>query len=347
MMPLSDAQKQLLLDYALGMTGPEEAVTAEALLTASPEASELYELFKSALSPLESIEPEPCPDALVESTIERLKAQAEAAGADRLNQLLGAEQARTIPLHVPFWHNLGQVAAVAAIVILSVGILVPALSTARQRQWLRRCQANLASIYGGAASYMADHDGQFPTVPIAAGSPWWKVGQQGPENQSNTRGPWLLVRQGYAQPTMFICPARHDCPTLNLKTFDATRYNDFPSRACIHFSFPVDCPQTPGIALGEKRVLVADRNPISEEFPQDHSASPSIRLYKQLLTSNSLNHRRQGQNVLISDGSVQFSRTRRLSLSNDDIYSLRAMTLGQTIHGDERPDSDADTFVAP
>jgi hypothetical protein len=346
MMPLSDAQKELLFDYSLGMTDPSDTAEAEGLLAASPEALELYELFRSALSPLESVDPEPCPDELVESTIQCLKEYA-AAGQARLDQLLAAEQARVIPLHVPSWRNFGEVAAVAAILILAVGVLLPALSSARQKQWLRRCQSNLAGIYGGTASYMADHEDRLPTVPIADGSPYWKIGAQGPENHSNTRGAWLLVKQGYAQPIMFICAARRGDPRVDPGALDVTQYNDFPSPAYIHFSIRIDCPRSSSTTLGRKRVFLADRNPIFEEFPRDCSSSPSIELHKRLLTANSRNHRQQGQNILLCDGSVEFIKTRRTSFSDDDIYSLQAMTPGQRICGCERPSSDADTFVAP
>jgi len=46
----------------------------------------------------------------------------------------------------------------------------------------------------GIGSYAADHDQTLPNVATAAGSPWWKVGDQGLENQSNTRHLWLLVQ---------------------------------------------------------------------------------------------------------------------------------------------------------
>jgi hypothetical protein len=348
MTPPSDAQKQLLFDYSLGLTCQCDTAEAEQLLSSSEEAEELVALLKSALSPLDSLEPEPCPDELAQRTILRLKEQAAiVSGRSRLEQLLSAERAGAAPLRIPFWRNWTEVAAVAAILVLFIGVLFPAFGFARQKQWQSHCQSHLASIYGGAASYMSDHDGRFPMVATVAGSPWWKVGMQGPENHSNTRRVWLLVGQEYTRPAMYICPARRGGGRVDLETLDVAKYDDFPDRSCIHFSIRVDCPQSSEPGQRRKRVFLADLNPLSEEFPQDLSSSPSIELCESLLTSNSRNHRQRGQNVLLCDGSVEFTKTRHASVSDDDIYTLQAMCCGQKVRGYERPSSDNDTFVAP
>jgi hypothetical protein len=106
MTPLSDAQKQLLFDYSFGLTSDRDTAEAEDLLSTSPEAAQLCDLLRSALSPLESVDPEPCPDELAERTIQRLKEQARLAGGQtHLEDLLSAEPAAAMPLRVPFWHN--------------------------------------------------------------------------------------------------------------------------------------------------------------------------------------------------------------------------------------------------
>ncbi len=100
MTPLSDAQKQLLFDYSFGLTCDRDTAEAEELLSISPEAAQLCDLFRSALSPLESVELEPCPDELAERTIQRLKDQAQLARVPgRLEELLPDrwQAARTAP----------------------------------------------------------------------------------------------------------------------------------------------------------------------------------------------------------------------------------------------------------
>jgi prepilin-type processing-associated H-X9-DG protein len=348
MTPLSDAQKQLLFGYSFGMTGERDTAEAEQLLSSSLEAAQLCDLFKAALSPLDSVEPEPCPDDLAERTIARLREQARiVSGQGRLEQLLNAEQARVAPLRVPFWRNWTEVAAMAAAIILFLSVLVPAFGLARQKQWQTHCQTHSAGIYSGLANYVTDHDGRLPTVAMAPGAPWWKVGTQGPESPSNTRRAWLLVKQGYVPLSSFVCPARPNPGRPDPDTVPVAQYNDFPARSFIHFSVRIDGPQAAQPTLGRKRVFLADLNPLSEEFPRDLSTPASIELRDSLLTANSRNHRQRGQNVLFCDGSVEFTRTRRTSLSDDDIYTLQAMSRGQRVSGTERPASDSDTFVAP
>lgn len=348
MTPLSDAQKQLLFDYSVGQTSERETVEAEDLLFKNEEAAQLFEVLRAALAPLDSVELEPCPDELAERTILRLKELARATGGrTQLEQLLYAEHARTIPLRIPFWRNWGDIAAVAAALVLFMSVLFPALGLARQRHWQSRCQSQFADIYGGLTNYISDHDGQFPTVATAQGTPWWMVGAQGPENLSNTRRAWLLVKHVYVPTSAFLCPARRDAGRPDTRTLPVANYDDFPARSYIHFSVRIDCPRSSSAGLIHKRVFLADLNPLSEEFPRDISASPSIELCDKLLKANSGNHRQRGQNILFCDGSVEFSKTRRVSFSDDDIYTVQTMSCGQKVRGDERPSSEADTFVAP
>jgi hypothetical protein len=330
------------------MTCEHESAEAEQLLSSSDEAAQLCELFRSALSPLEYVEVEPCPDELAERTIQRLKEQAQIArGQGQLDRLLAVEQASTLPLRVPFLRNWTEVFAMAAVLVLFMSVLLPAFGLVRQKQLQSRCQSNFGSIYGGLANYVADHDGRFPTAGIADDGSWWRVGTQGPESPSNARCLWLLVKNEYARMGDFLCPARPHRPASNTSALVVANYNDFPSRSDIDFSVRIDGPQTSRHALGRKKVYLADLNPLSEQFPRDTSASPSIELCDRLLKANSRNHRGYGQNVLFYDGSAEFTRTRRTSVSDDDIYTLQNMSCGCKINGNERPDDDNDTFVVP
>ncbi len=347
MTPLSDAQKQLLFDYSLGLTSGHDTAEAEDLLAASHEAARLYDQLSSALSPLESVEPEPCPDYLAERTIERLKEQAQlVTSGDRLEHLLAAER-RPIPARIPLWRNWAEIATVAAVLVLLAGVLFPALGAVRQRQLQYHCQSHLGDISSGVASYLSDHDGRFPALAMAPGAPWWKIGRPGPENQSNTRSVWLLVKQRYLRPDIFICPARPGRIAADLDPDVVARFDDFPSRAYVHFSVRIDGPQSTPPDRTRRIVLLTDRNPLAEEFPSDFSASPSIQLCEDLLRANSRNHKQKGQSILFTDGSVEFTKSRHTRSSDDDIFTLQNMSSASKLCGCERPTSASDTFVGP
>jgi len=339
---------QLVFDYSFELTSERQTAEAERLLASSREAAELHLSLKAALSSLGSLEPEPCPGELAESTIQRLIEQAQAEfGPGRLEELLAAERSSGVTIRIPFLRNWGEVVAVAAVIVLILSGLFPAVGMMRQKQWQARCGQRLGGIHEGVSNYVADHDGLLPAVPVTPGTPWWKVGYQGRENYSNTRRAWLLVKKRYVEPSLFVCPARRLARKVDFDSLEIEQYNDFPGRAYIHFSIRVCCPKTTQLGLAQKRVLMADLNPLSERFPEDHSSPLSIELCKELMSSNSRNHDSRGQNLLLYDGSVEYVRVRQSRLSDDDIYTLQAMSCGSRVEGCEVPSCDTDTFLAP
>jgi len=347
MTPINRTPEDLVFDYALGLTSEQETTEAERLVATDPKLAHIYQTLRDAVEPLDSFEVEACPDSLAEQTISGLKQEARSgAGQERLEQLIKAEQVGTARIKIPFWRNWGDIAAVAAVLVLFVGVVLPALGFTRQRYWQQRCQAQLGGIHEGMARYVSEHDGQLPRVATAPGSPWWKVGYQGAENHSNTRRAWLLVKQGYVEPSRFVCPGRRS-QEIDFAGLDVSRYNDFPQRNYIHFSVRVGCPDEKKADMVARRVLLADMNPLAEQLPTDYSAKLTLRMCQELLTSNSTNHNGRGQNVLLDDGSVEFTRRRYTSVSEDDIYTLSEMADGCEVRGCEVPSCETDAFLAP
>ncbi len=348
MTTLNDDQKQLLFDYSLGLTSEHEITEAEMLLASSPEAAEIHQTLRGTLAPLESVEVEPCPDDLTERLFSRLnEASPGGANRDRLEELLAAEQSRFRTVRIPLWRNWSEVITAAAAIILFVGILLPTIGFVRGQYWQTRCGSQLANIYGGLSNYVADHDGLLPAVAMTPGMPLWKVGYQGKENHSNSRRAWLLVRGGYVEPKMFLCRGRRETRRLNFEGFEIQDFNDFPGRMYISFSVCVTCPTSDSRGLMQKRVLMADRNPLFEDLPLDHSALLRLKLSEHQVSSNSRNHDYRGQNALLYDGSVEFTKVRYTSISDDDIYTLRDMYCGTEVTGCEVPSCDTDFFLVP
>ncbi len=348
MTSFTDRHRELLFDYSLGLTSESETVEAERLLAQSQEAVGLYDTLRSVLSPLDALEVEPCPEELAARTVLRLKEASEAAlRPKRSEELLPAGEAGPAMIRIPFWRNWGDIAAVAAVLVLFVGVVVPTLSFARQQYWQSRCQANLGDVQQGMVRYAGDHDGQLPSVPTEAGAPWWKVGYQGPENHSNTRRGWQLVREKYVSPQTFVCPARGIGGNVSFDNLKVEDYSDFPDRRFIGFSIRIGCSQSSQGNPGTRSVLVADQNPLAERLPADYSAEFRLRVDEEFLRANSRNHGGRGQNVAFSDGSIQFLRQRHTSFSEDDIFMPAEITDGCEMRGYERPCSERDAFVAP
>jgi len=340
---INNEQKQLLFDYAIGLTSEKESAEAEALISSNKEAAKIHSSFKAALSPLDSLEFEPCPDELVEGTIWRVNSLVN-SGHLGLEHLLGNEQKLAATSKGSFWHNLSELATVAAVILLVTGFLFPLLSYGRQKAWQRRCEMQLGNIFQGLVNYTNDYDGKPPTVAMASGAPWWKVGYQGKENYSNTRNVWLLVKGGYVGPNNFICPGKQQGRAVKFDTCDVQNYNDFPDRKHITYSIRIRCPNSP-CTFGTKPIM-ADSNPIFDGL-EANSAELRIQLDDKLLIINSSNHNRRGQNVLSGDGSVKFTKGRCVGGANDDVFTLQQMRPGFEVKGCELPSCEEDAFLAP
>jgi hypothetical protein len=343
MSPLSHNQKELIFDYSIGLTSQEQTAEVKMLISTNQEAAEIYSRLKAALSPLESMEPQICPDDLVERTIAYVGEHADSSQY-QLEQLLAAEQTKPATVKIGFWHNLTEIAAVAASIMLIVGVLVPTMGFARQKYWQSKCSAQLCSFFEGLSNYMTDHDGQHPAVAKTAGASWWKIGYQGQENQSNTRRVYLLVLGHYVRPGIFICPGNK--AGRNLQQIDSSKvqdYKDFPARRYVTYSFQISCSQTSGGKLTCRQVVMADTNPLFEKLP-NYDSPFLVRLDRRLLTVNSSNHNSRGQNVLFGDGRVEFLKTRYIGISHDDIFTLQNTDIYQ---GYEMPTCETDFFLAP
>jgi len=349
---LSKEQKDLILDFYFRCGSIERINEARDMIASDPRAAELYTSLEASLKQLDSVKYEPCPDNLVELTIARLKLAASSEQA-RLESLLAEEQRKTHLSSIPpatakrgFWRNAAEIAAIAAVFLVVIGVYFPATSSMRQIAWRNKCSSNLASVGAGIAGYAHDHDGELPRVDMDPGSPWWKVGDQGQKNHSNTRHIWLLVKDGYVNLDDFICPGRQDA---QIPQFDqAAALNDFPSRQSISYSFKFTTNKTAKNKVDSKSVLLSDLNPVFEnafsnsDLWKQTDEFTKILISKQLLEMMSTNHLGKGQNVLFGDGSSGFKKTR--TILGDDIFTVK----GKSVYsGCEVPADNKDIFLAP
>ena len=283
MSPLKDHQKQLLFDYCIGLTSEEQTAEAQALISANDEAAEIHSKLKDAFAPLETIQPEPCPDDLAERTILRLNNLARSSQL-RLQQLLAGEQGRGATIKIPFWRNFSKIATAAAVFMIAWGTFHTSSNYARQRYYQNRCQAQLGGIFRGFSNYMADYDGKMPAVATTAGAPWWMVGRQGTENYSNTRRLWLMVKGGYVDLALFDCPGRRPKIIIRLTPSQIQKLNDFPYREQIPYSSRISCPKPAKKVSPSLKALMSDMNTLFEMLPRDYSTQLKIRLDKDLFT---------------------------------------------------------------
>ena len=345
MIPINSDHKQLLFDYCIGLTSPEQTSQAEALISSNEQAAVIHSKIKATLDPLNSIEPESCPDSLADRTVLRLNSLANSS-QDQLQKLLASEQNREFTARNRLRTGFGRRLATAAVLMVAGSLLITTFRAvsgyARHHSLRQQCQMQQSSIFQGLHNYISDHDGQSPAVATSVGDPWWKVGDQGDENHSNTRRVYLLVKEGYVKPADFVCRASKYGETIQMTPAQLSKFKDFPSRRYITYSFRISCGQTSNGKLLCRNVIMADWNPLFEELPDNFSKPFSLRLNKKLLSLNSINHNRRGQNVLFGDGRVEFLKAR--FIGTDDIFTLQDTDIYQ---GCEAPSCETDFFLAP
>jgi hypothetical protein len=344
MSQLSNEQKELVLEYYFACTDEERFRQAEELIYNDREAAELFAKLGDSMKVMETLRDNPaCPDALVQTTLMRLNAAARSSQL-HLTHLLAAEQKRSAYRGRGFFGKILEVSAVAAVVAMLGGAAYLPLRHARDMSWQSRCQAQLGSIAQGVGQYEQSNEGRMPFVAVKQGSPWWKVGDQGAENQSNTRHLWLLVKGGYVKADDFICPASPFGAEPRMNGQNVLTGNDFASRSHVTYSLRINCVPNPNDPTGNHEILIADVNPIFEQLPQQYDQGFIRELNKRMKQANSNNHAGRGQNVMLSDGSVQFLTTRTWGPAQDDIYTLKGQDKYQGI---EVPTTPNDVFLAP
>lgn len=338
MIPLISEQKQLLFDYCIGLTSQEQTAEAEELISSNPEAAQIHSKLKAFFAPLNTLEPESCPDALTERTVWRLNSLANSS-QDRLQQLLASEQTRKVTPRNRMW---GRRLATAAVFMIAGSLLLTSLNYLRFNSRLKQCQLQQGSVFQGLSNYIFDHDGQQPAVATSVGAPWYKVGDQGIENHSNTRRIFLLVKGDYVEPSDFVCPCSKLGSPPQMTPSQIQTFKDFPDRRYVTYSFQINCRRVENGKLFCRKVVMADLNPLFERLPEDYSKSLTLKLTKDMLTLNSTNHNRRGQNILFGDGRVEYLKTRYIG--TDDIFTLHDTDVYE---GCEVPSCETDFFLAP
>ena len=216
--------------------------------------------------------------------------------------------------------------AVIGIISLLVAITLPMLITARFQAYRSQCADNLRQVGGALAHYASENHGSLPsTRPSLLPDAPPDVSNIGfnspdpfadPKIQNNVPSSlFLLVRLGMLDSATLVCqgstqvadrfegnsPAKRSNFSDVSKNLSYAMQNPFASSAAVENGFAWKLKD-----LKPQYVLLADRAP----------SDPAM--------GNSLNHDRQGQNVLYSNFRVEFLTTRLAGVEQDDIYVNKA-----------------------
>ena len=374
---LSPDQQQLIMDFYFRCGSEEDINRGRDLIASDSEAARLYAGLEDTLTDLDSLKYEPCPDNLADLTVARLKLAASArksaqegagssaglaAGGSRLRELLDREHQKDPASAEPVLSGTGEkeprqhagvlrvffeFGAMAAAVVLVTGLLFPTLSNMRARSQQVACAANIRAVGDALSLYANDDDHNFASARVAPGSPWWKIGYQSAENQSNTRYVWRLVRQGYVDGKVFVCPGQTGAEPVSYDEGRMKDLQDFPHRRNVSYSFMLMCKTKSG-DLQKRKIIMSDLNPVFVRIPTEPSIYQKLNEFEKVCLDEHLkqmlspNHAKRGQNVLFCDGSVEFLKDRHYD--GDDIYTIQDVT---EYTGTEAPTVPGDLFLVP
>jgi prepilin-type N-terminal cleavage/methylation domain-containing protein/prepilin-type processing-associated H-X9-DG protein len=239
-------------------------------------------------------------------------------------------------------------------VLVSIGILgallailLPALERARHKAYVEKCASNLHQIGIALAIYENDNAGHGPRTtydPAAAlavgtgGSAADPFTTGGPAANDVTAAVFLLARVEKLPAVLFICPYNDDTDFHADPAAIAGRSNFTDYKMNLAYSFADPYPSDSAVAAGYQwgsRVaptfaVAADLNPGVDARSNVFSAQPNGPL-SSYESANSLNHEKEGQNVLFGDGHVDYQRTPLCGTAGDNIFSSRSAS-GLTVY---------------
>jgi hypothetical protein len=245
----------------------------------------------------------------------------------------------------------GIILPVAALPILLMAILMPALARVRQTAFQMVCGTNLSGIGKAMLLYASDFDDEFPraggkTTRWSGKIADWQAPDRfaaygmTPDGSGGTAtitsSFYLLVKYAEVTPKSFVCKGDNGVTEFNpveegIVNTDITSFWDFGPNPQQHCSYSLHMPygqytlttsSEPGLAVA------ADRNPweASPSRMARDFASSGFNPYggtKAIKAGNSPSHQGDGQNVLFLDLHVAFEKTPTCGINNDNIYTFQ------------------------
>lgn len=213
-----------LLGYLLKLDEPDERARTESRLREAPDAARELDALRRLVEPLEADREAPAPPpGLVARTIglvahhacgqsappaacpEAPPTRLERMSPKELTQVIAAlDRRRTAPSRWR-WTDL---AVVAAILVVGVGLVLAIVPYIRQRHGVQACQNHMRQLYAALDTYASTHNESFPAV------------SETPPN--NTAASYAaILRESGAMPG----PGNFGCPAAEMPAFGTYAYS--------------------------------------------------------------------------------------------------------------------------
>lgn len=249
----------------------------------------------------------------------------------RIEEEVAAPTRRTRP-----FLSLREFAAMAACVVLLMGVLFPVMSEVRKRSQQSWCCGNLRSIANALAAYEQESGGSLPYAGSLTATAWLPEGANGVELLSNSRHFFRLLKGGYISNTEeLICPSDPSGLALSGKNVWASM-EDFVDAQQMSYDTLNLAGATPQVRPQANLAYMGDANPLFRGGRFHAKVDPT--------RSNSAAHGGRGQNVLAIDGSASFIESPKFGPKGDNIWMSGDL---REYHGTETPNGADDSQLIP
>lgn len=326
-----------LLDLHLGRLSERERAELEQRIKSDPalaSENEALVVMFDALGHSREAEPQ-----LPHGLTEKILADVSAAGPPP--RVVGRSRTTTARLAeladpgVIRMRSFRDIAAVAAMIVLAVGLGIPSMLHMRQRGQRMVCTQNLASIGQGMQSYAMANNSSLPFAGWGSNSSWRPTDDPGRTVVPNRRHAYILPRFGYAPLRVFVCPFTRDLP---MRQNQVRNHNDFLESRNVSYAYQNMAGVRPSLRDDPDLPVFGDDNPLFDNgwprFEQLAFGDPT--------SANSRAHGGAGQNILTIRGTVSWTTTPNSGINGDNIWTLDYVDEYQ---GREGPKSQTDSHL--
>ncbi len=327
-----DALRRALIDLHLGRLEPDMRAELLARLDADPDLRREHETLTELFAALASFDA-PAPPA---DLPRRICARIDAARATQ--QILAQQQ--QVSRAAGRLLSLRDLLAVAAVLVMMIGIGVPGLLQMKQRARRVACSWNLGQIGRGVQAYAATFAESLPFAGWDVRATWSPTNQQQMHLIPNRRHLYPLLRRRYVpSAAVFICPGAGGVP---MPAALIPRRDDFLESRNISYAGQNMAGVRPSLRSAPDMPIVGDDNPIfADGIPLLDVAARRLGL-RNPARLNSRAHGGSGQNILTISGVVRWVTTPDAGLGGDNIWTLQGV---RRYTGREGPQKATDTHL--
>lgn len=326
-----------LLDLHLGLLSDEERADVLKRVAADAETASQHEALTAmfdALGAARRVQPE-----LPAGLIEKISANVAAAGPPPRVVRPTHEPAREFEEHANIGvirlGNLREIAAVAAVIVMAVGLGVPSLLQLRERGRRVGCVNNMAGIGRGMQSYAMANLGSLPFAGWGSNNSWRPTADPQVDIQPNRSHVYRIVLAHQAPARLFVCPSSRDVP---MSEEQVAVFDDFPESRNVSYAYQNMAGLRPSLEDNPDLPVLGDDNPLFDN---------GVPLFRALgfadpANANSRAHGGAGQNVLTLRGAVKWMVTPNAGLNGDNIWTLNGV---EEYTGREGPQTASDSHL--